>query len=187
MADLTKAPWDKFPAQPKPDDRVSQNFRFYELTKSIFAERQRIDNRFADVRCLRAAVHLCRRVLQPLRDEFGSFAPNSVYRSQALERAMKNKPAKWKSTSQHTLGEACDIEIPGMATLELARWASKHLEFDQIICECYDPAQGANSGWVHVSLRAPGGEANRHALLSYVFDKRSGDYAYVDGLRPSLA
>lgn len=187
MADLTKVSWEKFPARPKPDDRVSRDFRFYELTKSVLAERLHIDNRFASVREVRAAVHLCRRVLQPLREKFGPFAPNSVYRSQALERALKKKPVAWKSTSQHTTGEACDVEIPGMATLELARWAAKHLEFDQIICECYDPAQGANSGWVHISLRAPGGEANRRALLSYVYDKRSGDYAYVEGLKPSVA
>ena len=66
---------------------------------------------------------LSRHVLQPIRDAFGSFTPNSVYRGQALERALKNKPATWLSTSQHATGEACDIEIVGMATLELAAWA----------------------------------------------------------------
>jgi len=187
MADLTAVAWDRFPARPKPEDRVSPNFRFYELYKSDFAERLRIDNRIAGPRAIRAAVHLCRRVLQPLRDEFGPFTPNSVYRCQALERALKKKPASWTSTSQHTVGEACDVEIPGLATLDLARWASKNLDFDQIICECYDPAKGPNSGWVHISLRVPGGVANRRELKSYIYDKRIGDYAYVEGLRPSLA
>ena len=171
----------------KPQDAVSKNFRFYELYKSDVAERLRIDNSIASARAERAAIHLCRRVLQPLRDEFGRFSPNSVYRCQALERALKKKPASWKSTSQHTVGEACDVEIPGVATLELARWASKHLEFDQIICECYNPAEGPNSGWVHISLRAPGGMANRHELKSYIYDKRIGDYAYVEGLKASVA
>jgi hypothetical protein len=185
MTDLTKVSWDKFPARPGPQDSVAPNFRVYELTKSELAERLGIDNRAAGVRELRAAVHLCRRVLQPLRDEFGRFSPNSVYRSQALERALKRKPANWVSPSQHCLGEACDVEIPGMATLELAQWAAKNLEFDQIICECYDPAQGPNSGWVHISLRPPGTEANRRQLLSYVLDKRRGEFAYVEGLRPT--
>ena len=171
---------------PEPDYRVSLNFRFYELYKSDVAERLRIDNRILSDRAVRAAIHLCRRVLQPLRDEFGRFSPNSVYRCQALERALKKKPASWRSTSQHTVGEACDIEIPGMPTLELARWASAHLEFDQIVCECYDPAKGPNSGWVHISLRAPGGAANRHELKSYIYDKRIGDYAYVEGLKASI-
>jgi hypothetical protein len=40
---------------------------------------------------------------------------------------------------------------------------------------------------VHISLRAPGGVANRHELKSYIYDQRTGDYAYVEGLRPSLA
>jgi len=187
MAELTNVSWDKFPARPEPQDRVSPNFRVYELTKSELAARLRIGNRFAGVRELRAAVHLCRRVLQPLRDEFGRFSPNSVYRSQTLERALKRKPANWVSTSQHCAGEACDVEIPGMATVELAQWVARHLEFDQIICECYDPAKGPNSGWVHISLRPPGTQANRRQLLSYVLDKRSGKFAYVAGLRSTVA
>jgi hypothetical protein len=187
MADLTSIRWDQFPARPEPQDQISPNFRFYELYKSDFAERLRIDNRIAGARAVRSAVNLCRAVLQPLRDQFGRFTPNSVYRCQAVERALKKKPASWTSTSQHTVGEACDIEMPGMATLELARWASEHLEFDQIICECYDPAKGPNSGWVHISLRAPGGAPNRRQLKSYIWDKRAGEYAYVDGLKPSLA
>ena len=185
MADLTRVAWRRFPANARPEDRVSANFRFYELTRSDIAERRGIDNRFASVRHLRAAVHLCRRVLQPVRDEFGRFSPNSVYRCQALERALKGKPARWRSRSQHAVGEACDLEIPGMATLELARWVARHLEFDQLICECYDPARGPNSGWVHVSLRRPGGARNRGQLLSYVYDAGARRYVYVDGLRVS--
>jgi uncharacterized protein YcbK (DUF882 family) len=185
MANLTNVAWDRFPAKPGAQDQVSKNFRVYELMKSELAERLHIDNGFAGVATLRAAVYLCRNVLQPLRDEFGRFSPNSVYRSQALERALKKKPARWTSRSQHTTGEACDVEIPGMATLDLARWASTNLPFDQIICECYDPAKGPNSGWVHISIRAPGAGENRGALLSYVYDRRSGKYVYVQGLRAS--
>ncbi len=183
MADLSAVPWQRFPFRPDPQDRVSGNFRFYELTRSELAARLRMDNSFADVKALRAAIYLCRAVLQPLRDEFGRFTPNSVYRSQALERALKKKPASWSSRSQHTAGEACDVEIPGMRTLELARWVSRRLEFDQLILECFDAARGPNSGWVHVSLRAPRAGANRGELLSYVPDRRSGRYVYVEGLR----
>ncbi len=162
---------------------IAPNFRVYELTRSDLASRRGIANGFASEAELRAAIHLARHVLQPVRDAFGSFTPNSVYRGQALERALKNKPATWLSTSQHATGEACDIEIAGMATLELAAWARDHLaDFDQIICECYDPRQGPNSGWVHVSLRAPGSGANRRQCLSYVADPASGRLVYVHGL-----
>jgi hypothetical protein len=186
MADLTSVPWDQFPANPDPQDLISRNFRFYELFKSEYAERNHIDNHFRDPKHLRAAVNLCRHVLQPLRDAFGSFSPNSVYRSQAVERGCKNMPADWVSPSQHAVGEACDVEIPGKSTLELANWAAAHLAFDEIICECYNPAEGKNSGWVHISLRTPGGVANRHRRRSYIYDPAKRQYAYVDGLTASF-
>ncbi len=183
MADLRRIRWDRFPARPKHHDRVSKNFWFGDLTRSDLADRLGIRNSFTSVTHVRAAVYLCRSVLQPMRDEFGAFSPNSVYRCQGLERALKKKPPSWSSSSQHTAGEACDVTIPGVATLELARWVERNLEFDQLICECYDPAKGPSSGWVHVSLRPPGARENRRQLLSYIFDHDRRSYVYVDGLR----
>lgn len=171
--------------QLEPQDQVSDNFRFYELTASQTASRNNVDNNFESDEQLRAAVYLARKVMQPIRDQFGRYSPNSVYRSQALERVLKSKPRSWISTSQHTLGCACDVEVAGVPTIELASWASENLPdgFDQIICECYDPAQGPNSGWVHISVLPPGGGRNRGNLLSYVRDRRTGRYVYVQGLR----
>jgi hypothetical protein len=171
-----------------PRDRVCANFRIHELTRSELAARRGIDNGFETDAQLRAAVHLARQVLQPIRDAFGAFTPNSVFRSQALERALKHRPASWISTSQHTQGCACDVEIPGVPTLELAQWAATHLDdFDQIICECYDPRKGPNAGWVHISLRAPGAGDNRRAKLSYIRHPGTGRMVYVTGLVASVA
>jgi len=170
-----------------PQDPIAPNFRLYELTRSELASRLGVDNAFASDRELRAAVHLTRNVLQPLRDAFGGFTPNSVYRSQALERRLKNKPSGWLSTSQHTQGCACDVEIVGKSTLELAQWAADNLrDYDQIICECYDPTEGPNSGWVHISLKAPGQSENRKQLLSYIRDPASRQMVYVAGLRANV-
>lgn len=170
------------------DTRIAPNFTVRELVRSETAARRGIDNRFASEAELHAAIHLAREVLQPIRAAFGPLTPNSVYRSQALERALKGKPSTWISTSQHTNGEACDVEIPGVPTLELARWAAENLKsFDQIICECYDPREGPNSGWVHVSLKHGRPATNRRQLLSYVRDPASGRLVYVQGLQPSLA
>lgn len=185
MADLSAVPWNAFPTDAKPDDLVSADFRFYELTKSETASRLRIDNAFPGADEMRAAVFLCRNVLQPIRNAFGAFSPNSVYRCQELERKLKKRRNDWTSRSQHTSGQACDIGIPGVPTLELARWASRQIEFDQVICECYDPAEGVNSGWVHISLVPPGRGLNRAVSLSYVVDGVTGRYAYVKGLRQS--
>lgn len=167
-----------------PQDQIAPNFRLYELTRSELASRLGVDNAFPGDREFRAAVYLARKVLQPIRDTFGGFTPNSVFRGQALERVLKQKPSGWLSTSQHTQGCACDIEITGKSTLELAQWAASNLkEFDQIICECYDPREGPNSGWVHISVKAPEQGANRKQLLSYVRDTASGKWIYVQGLR----
>ena len=110
--DYSHTPLDAIPLTGLPPRAlIAPNFRMYELTKSDLAARLGIDNGFTSEAHLRAAIHLARQVLQPIRDAFGSFSPNSVYRSQKLERALKNKPASWLSTSQHAKGEACDIEI----------------------------------------------------------------------------
>jgi hypothetical protein len=169
-------------------DLIAPNFYVYELTKSEKASRMGIDNAFPGDAELQAAVNLARNVLQVIRSAFGSFTPNSVFRSQATERALKNKPSGWISTSQHTQGCACDVEIPGKSTLELAQWAADTLpESDQIICECYNPREGPNSGWVHISLKPPNQGHNRRQLLSYVLDPRTRQYVYVQGLRDSVA
>jgi len=61
------------------------------------------------------------------------------------------------------------------------------VDFDQIICECYDPRKGPNSGWVHISLKPPGQGTNRRKSLSYVLDPGSGRLVYVEGLQASVA
>ena len=185
MTNLTNVKWDEFPARADPRDQVSKNFVFFELTKSETAERHAIDNAFSGATTAQAAVYLCRNVLQAVRDAFGSYSPNSVYRSQALERALKKKRKPWVSKSQHAKGQACDIEIPGMSNIELAQWVTENLEFDQVILECFNAAKGPNSGWVHVSLKPPGKSTNRRQILSYVMSPTSGKYVYVDGLQES--
>ncbi len=189
MKDLSALPIEKIRLDRiAPEDRIAKYFRAGELTKSEVASRLAIDNAFPGDSELRAAVYLAREVLDRLREQFGPFSPNSVFRGQAVERALKKKTARWTSTSQHTMGRACDVEIPGKSTLELAQWAAANLpQFDQIICECYDPRQGPNSGWVHISLVPPGLGQNRKQLLSYILDPGSNRYAYVQGLRQSVA
>jgi hypothetical protein len=180
LADLHLADLD-------PQDKVAPNFRVYELCRSEIADRLAMDNRLPSDDVLRAAVHLAREVMQPIRKGFGRFSPNSVYRSQELERVMKKRPKDWISTSDHTRGCACDLEIPGKSTLALALWAAEHLaDYDQIICECVDPRRGPNAGWVHIALRPPGQGENRREHLSYVLDLRTNRWVYVPGLHNSV-
>ena len=86
---------------------------------------------------------LCEKILQPIRDEFGSFMVSSGYRSPELCVAIGSK-----ITSQHAKGEAADFEVAGIDNYDLARWIEDNLEYDQLILECYT---GGNSGWIHCS------------------------------------
>jgi uncharacterized protein YcbK (DUF882 family) len=167
----------------KPLDLIAPDFRAYELTRSDLAERLGIDNRFPGVGEMQAAVYLARKVLQPIRDKFGPITPKSLFRSQALDRVLKRKPSTWISASQHTLGSAADIEVIGVPTITVARWAADNLpQFDQIICECYDSHNGPNSGWVHISLKRPRQGKNRRQLLTYIRDPEIGCMRFVEGL-----
>ena len=44
MADLRRRPWDAFSVECAPRDRISDNFRFYELSGSETAERGHEDD-----------------------------------------------------------------------------------------------------------------------------------------------
>ena len=106
-------------------------------------------------------------ILEPIREEFGLFAPNSWYRGEELERVICDKAYKdwckrkglavcersWKSyfeLKSHPNAEACDISIVGVPNDELYEWIKANLEFDQLIREFRKEGQ-PYSGWVHVS------------------------------------
>lgn len=162
----------------EPLTQITPHFKFYELSKSETATRLGIDNSIPDQQTLDNAVALCENVLQPIRNRFGAYSPGSIYRSQDLERALKGKPDDWESKSQHTKGQAADIEVWTTSNYNLAAFIQSRLDFDQLILECYDPKGGPNSGWVHVSWN---GEKNRKEVLSYVKNKKN-EWHYVKGL-----
>jgi len=138
--------------------QLSKNFTLLELTKSQTAERKGIDNT-PNADHIYNLTALAENILQPVRDEWGSFIVSSGYRSVALCEAIGSK-----STSQHAKGEAADFEVAGVDNYRLASWIEANLPFDQLILECYERAKGPSSGWVHVSYV---GDANRKEILTY--------------------
>ena len=129
-----------------PQLKFSENFNLVEFTKSQTAERRNIKNIPGPAE-IAALQELVTKVLQPVRDHFKRpMSINSGYRSPELNAAIGGA-----RTSQHTKGQAADIEIAGISNYELASWIADNLSFDQVILEFYDPAEGPNSGWVHVS------------------------------------
>jgi hypothetical protein len=150
--------------------QLTQHFDLEELTKSQTGDRLGIDNvpGAAELDCLK---ELCEQVLEPVRAHYGPVFINSGFRCPDL-----NKAVGGASTSQHCLGQAADIEVPGVPNGDLAAWIVANLDFDQVILECYRKGQ-PNSGWVHVSYKDAG---NRKATLTATVV--SGKMVYTPGL-----
>jgi hypothetical protein len=89
---------------------------------------------------------------------------NSAYRSELVNNSVGSK-----DTSQHRLGCAADIRVPGMTPNEVVKTLiHSGLEFDQVIRE-FD-------SWTHVSIPNHVNDAARHQAL--IIDKQ-GTRAYV--------
>jgi|TARA_B100001094_G_scaffold200441_1_gene194493 uncharacterized protein YcbK (DUF882 family) len=139
--------------------KLSENFSLQELLKSQTALRKGIDNKPTDPSVITNLQVLCEKVLQPIRDHFARpVVINSGYRCPKLNKAIGSS-----SKSQHTKGEAADIEIPGLSNKELAEYIEDNLPFDQLILEFYNGVD-PNSGWVHVSY--VGDSDNRKQTLT---------------------
>ena len=115
--------------------RLSENFTLKELTKTSSG----IPNLITDLEIERLRL-LCQKVLQPLRDKFGSaIIVNSGYRSPVVNKAVGGVP-----TSQHVRGEAADITAGSKERNKRLFEILKTIEVDQTIDE-------KNYSWIHVS------------------------------------
>jgi len=141
--------------------QLTANFSLAELTVTD-QNMPNVPNE-AEVASLRS---LAEMILQPLRDALGKpVRVNSAFRSEAVNRAVGGT-----ATSQHRLGQAADIHVPGMTSVEGAKKSvALGLPFDQLIEEF--------GSWVHVSY----GPRHRRQQLTAV--KRSGTPVYVQGIQ----
>jgi zinc D-Ala-D-Ala carboxypeptidase len=150
---------------------LTKNFTLEEMTKSETALRYDIDNT-PNEQEISAMKLLAEKVLQPVRDHFGKGVKvNSGFRNQDV-----NQKVGGSRNSDHTRGQACDIEIPGVPNAELAEWIKDNLQFNQLILEFYTPGV-PDSGWVHVSYIP---EDNKKQVLTAT--KKDGKTVYLQGL-----
>ena len=150
--------------------RLSTNFTLTEYTKSQTAIRQGLDNTPTDEHLSNNNM-LLRAFTTSVRNNFGITVIKSGYRGPALNQAVGGS-----SKSQHCKGEAVDIECPGVANYDVAKWIHDNLDFDQLILEFYTPGI-PDSGWVHVSYKQ---EGNRKSVLTAM--KENGKTVYKPGL-----
>lgn len=144
--------------------RLSKNFTLHELCKSEIASRNRFDNS-PDYSEIDNLTELSVKVLQPIRDKWGSTSIRSGFRCFEVEKNLYRKKVsniyrnygiagvfKWFRRKSHPRGQAADIEIVGLDNKKLFEWVKRNLEYDQVILEYYEEGE-PNSGWVHVSYR----------------------------------
>ena len=141
--------------------KLSENFSLEELIRSSTAMRIGIDNIPNDEHLKNLQV-VVDEIAQPLRDHFGKpVRINSGYRSPALNDAIGGS-----KKSQHSKGEAIDLEIDGVSNMEVADWITENCDYDQVILEFYNPAEGPNSGWVHASCKADLSQNRKRNLIA---------------------
>jgi len=146
--------------------RLSKNFTLSEMTKSQTAIRHGIENVPGEYE-IQNMIALAQNVLQPVRDHFGVVVVNSGFRCLELNRKIGSS-----DRSQHTKGQAADIEVYSASNLELAEWIRDNLEFDQLILEFWN-SKDPHSGWVHVSFvdYELTGKRNRNECLTITREK----------------
>ena len=150
---------------------LTKNFTLAEMTKSETALRHGMENEPGEQEIGNLKL-LCEKVLQPVRDHFGKGVKvNSGFRHPDV-----NAKVGGSRTSDHTRGQAADIEIPGVPNAELAEWIKDNLDYRQLILEFYTPGV-PDSGWVHVSYVA---EDNKKEVLTAT--KKDGKTVYLQGL-----
>lgn len=142
--------------------KLSPNFTLSELTHSETAERLGLDNT-PDEKAKANLVRLA-RILEDVRRVLGRpIMVNSAYRSLAVNKAIGSKP-----TSQHCIGCAADIRVPGLTPNDVVNLVVKsNIEYDQLIRE-FD-------SWVHISITNTHTDKPRRQVL--IIDK-SGTRPY---------
>jgi zinc D-Ala-D-Ala carboxypeptidase len=126
--------------------KLTNNFSLEELTASETAERNGWDNT-PNASEIANLVRLA-EMLEQVRELLGKpIMINSAFRSKQTNDGVGSK-----DSSQHRVGCAADIRVPGMNPDEVCRAIiGAKLPYDQIIREFYNPDSKAG-GWTHISV-----------------------------------
>jgi zinc D-Ala-D-Ala carboxypeptidase len=126
--------------------KLSEHLELSEVTRSESAKRNGISNMPTPEHIENFKI-LATNVFEPIREHFGvPIRISSGYRSKEL-----NKCVGGSTTSQHSSGEAIDIDQDAttITNKQVFEYIRDNLAFDQLINEF-------NYSWVHVSYKANG-------------------------------
>lgn len=140
--------------------KLSTHLTMAEMIRSETAKRRGINNTPKPEHLDNMKV-LAKKIFEPIRNYFKTpIFISSGYRSEALNKAIKGS-----RSSQHSLGQAIDIDMDGSGTIsnkEVFEYIKNNLEFDQLIWEFGDVH---NPDWVHVSYSE--GRNRNEVLIAY--------------------
>lgn len=132
--------------------KLSEHLDLSEVIRSESAKRLGISNMPTETHIANLKV-VAERLFEPIRAHFRvPIRISSAYRSPALNRAIGGS-----TTSQHTTGEALDIDMDGnphgVTNADVFNFIKNKLDFDQLIWEF---GNETNPDWVHVSYKVKG-------------------------------
>lgn len=143
---------------------LSKHVTRSEFERSDAAIKHGIPNSMTEFEIERAKL-LCENVFEPIRAYVGKpIRINSGFRSAALNRAIKGS----STTSQHSLGEAIDLDLHDR---DLFEWILDNVEADQYI---FEGGTEDKADWFHISYRKG---RNRKQALRMI--KKGGKSTYV--------
>jgi hypothetical protein len=149
--------------------QLSTNLSLAEVTRSETAKRRGISN-MPTAEHIENFKKLALNIFQPIREHFGKpIIISSGYRSAELNKAIGGS-----LSSQHSSGEAIDIDMDGtdITNAQIFNYIKDNLNFDQMIWEF---GTDTNPDWVHVSFAA--NRSQRKQIL--VAKKVNGKTTYI--------
>jgi hypothetical protein len=149
--------------------QLSTNLSLAEVTRSETAKRRGISN-MPTAEHIENFKKLAANIFQPIREHFGKpIIISSGYRSAELNKAIGGS-----LSSQHSSGEAIDIDMDGtdITNAQIFNYIKENLNFDQMIWEF---GTDTNPDWVHVSFAS--NRSQRKQIL--VAKKVNGKTTYI--------
>ena len=149
--------------------KLSEHLDLSEVIRSESAKRRGISNMPTEEHIKNLKL-IAEKIFEPIRANFRQpIRISSGYRSQSLNAAIGGA-----TRSQHSTGEALDIDMDGTAlsNKEIFNFIKERLQFDQLIWEF---GTDNNPDWVHVSYSANGNQ--RKQVLKAI--KENGKTKYI--------
>ena len=142
--------------------KISEHLDLSELIRSESAKRRGIANMPTEAHIANLKL-LAEKVFEPIRNNFRC----PIHISSGYRSAELNKAVGGATTSQHSSGEAIDIDMDGspngVTNKMVFDYIKKYLEFDQLIWEF---GSSENPDWVHVSYESTG-KQRKQVLKAY--------------------